>query len=606
MARTLNQILKRRRSSSLSSSSTLMAYPPINEEDHRKKLRTSDDKSVSTDDHLIVNPPTSGRIVSDIPKRKSTLDRWMNQSKSNAAVVMILDSSDEEDFQITERVPSAHFRQDCSSTNSSDATAIELDTLPPKRSARRLRSDRLFTGAYREVQCHASTGLGIRCDKCAVGGTKYCHLHENYQDHLEEEGEDSDEFQIPSILPDSYKSSNVKEASSSSSSSEEEGSDDSDSVQSVASNNSTQKKPQQSPKDLKYTQCIAVTVRRNLRCSNMVCDGYYCRYHKNQPQQSPEDLKYTQCMAVTSRSNRRCSNMVRGGYYCRYHKMFEDGDDDEEEDSDDSVSVQSVASNENTQKQPQQSPKDLKYTQCIAVTIRRKNRRCSNMVCDGQYCRYHKILQNGDESHSASTIAAKSPRTVSSYNSQNEFDFEQSVAAEAGSTTSPSSASVDNSKGDTLYRRGKGQERCIAINAAGKACIYSAVNSSVFCYYHGKRSSIFKDVLCPSKEEDSDSNESSSESDDESFDSDDFDENDETRPYRYSEFLQMWEACEEYCGEETDEIESTRRIRGANKKMSCEDTDGQLKAQYGRLLPRAMQVKFLFLIIFGIHLDSQP
>jgi hypothetical protein len=52
----------------------------------------------------------------------------------------------------------------------------------------------------------------------------------------------------------------------------------------------------------------------------------------------------------------------------------------------------------------------------------------------------------------------------------------------------------------------------------------------------------------------------------------------------------MWHECEEYFGEMTDEIESTRRVRGANSKMAPGDTDGQLKAQYGRLLPRAMKV----------------
>ena len=75
---------------------------------------------------------------------------------------------------------------------------------------------------------------------------------------------------------------------------------------------------------------------------------------------------------------------------------------------------------------------------------------------------------------------------------------------------------------------------------------------------------------------------------------DESDESDsEERPYKHKEFLQMWRRCEEYCGEMTEEIESTRRVRGANNRMAPEDTNGQLKAQYGRLLPRAMKVRCL-------------
>jgi hypothetical protein len=87
-----------------------------------------------------------------------------------------------------------------------------------------------------------------------------------------------------------------------------------------------------------------------------------------------------------------------------------------------------------------------------------------------------------------------------------------------------------------------------------------------------------------SSEASSDSEESSSESESSE------DGNNVPRTYKYKEFLKMWRECEEYCGELTDEIESTRRVRGANSNMNPEDTDGQLKAQYGRLLPRAMTV----------------
>jgi hypothetical protein len=54
----------------------------------------------------------------------------------------------------------------------------------------------------------------------------------------------------------------------------------------------------------------------------------------------------------------------------------------------------------------------------------------------------------------------------------------------------------------------------------------------------------------------------------------------------------MWRTCEAYCGEMTEDIENSRLIRGANSKMAPEDSDGQLKAQYGRLLPFAMKVSY--------------
>jgi hypothetical protein len=65
--------------------------------------------------------------------------------------------------------------------------------------------------------------------------------------------------------------------------------------------------------------------------------------------------------------------------------------------------------------------------------------------------------------------------------------------------------------------------------------------------------------------------------------------NSPSKSYTHSEFLSMWHRCEELFGEGTDEIESSRRVRASNQKMNPDDTDGQLKAQYGRLLPLGMK-----------------
>jgi hypothetical protein len=107
----------------------------------------------------------------------------------------------------------------------------------------------------------------------------------------------------------------------------------------------------------------------------------------------------------------------------------------------------------------------------------------------------------------------------------------------------------------------------------------------------------------PPEDTDSDailSSELSSEEEDEGYHHHDHDETNpvnhtlEARPYTHREFLKMWKKCEEFVGESTDDIETTKHVRGANHSLSPEDTDGQTKAQYGRLLPRAMKVRNRF------------
>lgn len=65
------------------------------------------------------------------------------------------------------------------------------------------------------------------------------------------------------------------------------------------------------------------------------------------------------------------------------------------------------------------------------------------------------------------------------------------------------------------------------------------------------------------------------------------------RCYTFKEFLSMWEYVEGFTGEETDEVEATKCVRSSNQSMDPEDTVGQAKAQYGRLLPGAMRVRII-------------
>jgi hypothetical protein len=59
--------------------------------------------------------------------------------------------------------------------------------------------------------------------------------------------------------------------------------------------------------------------------------------------------------------------------------------------------------------------------------------------------------------------------------------------------------------------------------------------------------------------------------------------------YTHEEYMDLWRHVEGILGESTDEIENSQAIRGANSKVDPGDTDGQVKAQYGRLLPMAMK-----------------
>jgi hypothetical protein len=204
-------------------------------------------------------------------------------------------------------------------------------------------------------------------------------------------------------------------------------------------------------------------------------------------------------------------------------------------------------------------------------------------------CKYHQLdIDNQVETTPAS-------------DGSDEFDFDQSVSTGSGKKVERRKA--EKSEKDTVYRARKGQERCIAITTQQKQCSYHAVNSTVFCHFHGKnkldelspgsKSSICELERCSSASTAAkDASTAAKDYDSAASNSGDSDSEDDNvlRPYKHKEFLKMWSDCEEYCGEMTDEIESTRRVRGANQKMSPEDTDGQLKAQYGRLLPRAMRV----------------
>lgn len=107
--------------------------------------------------------------------------------------------------------------------------------------------------------------------------------------------------------------------------------------------------------------------------------------------------------------------------------------------------------------------------------------------------------------------------------------------------------------------------------------------------------------------EDSSSTESLSSDSDDSQDSrvsDDTNYDAYCMAYSHKEFFKIWKDWETK-NETMDEVEDSRLIKRANNTMSPTDTDGQVKAQYGRVLPHAMKkmIKILELRREDVFLD---
>ena len=112
------------------------------------------------------------------------------------------------------------------------------------------------------------------------------------------------------------------------------------------------------------------------------------------------------------------------------------------------------------------------------------------------------------------------------------------------------------------------------------------------------------------RSEETDSGDSSSATFSSGSDSEDSHLSDDTtydaycKAYTHKEFFNMWKNWEKKT-ERVDEVEDSRLIKRANNTMCPADTDGQVKAQYGRVLPHAMKkmIKILELRREDIFLD---
>jgi Histone methylation protein DOT1 len=148
----------------------------------------------------------------------------------------------------------------------------------------------------------------------------------------------------------------------------------------------------------------------------------------------------------------------------------------------------------------------------------------------------------------------------------------------------------DHSKDRLFSGEGK-QLQCYFESSDGRRCLYQRKRGTdIYCNGH--------DILTPQILEsmakngfDFDSSDSGSTTSRISSEDDDNDiPTGNPRPYTHREFVRLWKNFEELYMS-TDEIENSKQVRGANQSMCPDDTDGQEKAQYGRLLPRAMKVR---------------
>jgi hypothetical protein len=272
---------------------------------------------------------------------------------------------------------------------------------------------------------------------------------------------------------------------------------------------------------------------------------------------------------------------------------------------------------------------------CLSTT--NKGRRCTFLAYqDFSFCKRHLTHMNiPHDNDSQVTVTEKSPAERKSCPVRDSIETPtRGMASKSPGADNASQRTVTGASEpvkDRCYREGQGMILCEATTIRKNPCQYATVGDTPFCYMHEdfdlKRPhvprSATKRMNAEVKDADESLGSSSSSlgegeeraaSDDPSIednrsvakssapkDSDnssmegsenESDGTDPNIPYTHTEFLEMWRNCEEFCGEMTEDIENTRLIRGANNKMAPEDSDGQLKAQYGRLLPTAMRVSY--------------
>lgn len=507
-----------------------------------RKRRSNQDSSTS-----------SRKIFSELRKRKSELQRWMEPlyKKKNQTVV-IVDSSDDEATSVSAAAAAAAVLKNREFLlGGSKATAIEIDEnmeietapeiqvssgdffskQPGEKKERQFYTsgDKWFSGETGQLQCKATTRRGNPCNYCAVEiyNYEYCNRHSKFAENISEEKHTSSYEPASEFSEDDDSFVEVTPSS----------------VQVVNDGHSKRALMMAGAND---NQCYALTKHGALCRTETKANSIYCHWH---------------------RKDRLFGSLLEP-----------DGGEIAFGDERKSVSGS-----------PQLS---LTVVKCAALTSR--NTPCKyDAINSTPYCRIHNRFSEKNDSE---VETSDSEEYIPGRFASNEFDFDSSISGNVFGHEIETQKPKKTEK-DTVYRARKGQERCIAINSTEKQCSYQAVNRTVYCHSHGKNhlnelSPESKSSLCQLQRSSASGNDMDNDSSISDSGESDADDDNEPRPYKHKEFLRMWRECEEYCGVKTDEIENTRRVRGANQSMSPDDTDGQLKAQYGRLLPRAMKVRY--------------
>jgi hypothetical protein len=348
--------------------------------------------------------------------------------------------------------------------------------------------------------------------------------------------------------------------------------------------------------DPETTQCIALSNRRRVCCNKAVGGKKFCNLHTAIRPRYTRDSGMATTEGLSSKlrffrgepGSSQCDAFNNSGQLCPYvadddsvHCRFHKGSD--------------RARYKIYSKEPGTHP-------CDSYSNLEDGKPCPYEADDNStHCPLHKGTDNYLKMP-ATAVASKPPSSVEADDVPVDPVLPETVKSPPAAAAKDTFQNVPRTKSgrDVVFKSSthKGQKRCGAVTHRGYTCIYVTVDGTPYCYRHESLNE--NPSTSPAsdkaglKDDDLDKTFMGKDDDDSSLDSCDGEGESNAaivqRPFSYREFLKMWRECEEFCGEETDEIESTRRVRGANHRMSPDDTDGQAKAQYGRLLPRAMKV----------------
>ncbi|KAL3908866.1 MAG: hypothetical protein SGILL_008318 [Bacillariaceae sp.] len=348
----------------------------------------------------------------------------------------------------------------------------------------------------------------------------------------------------------------------------------------------------------------------------------YCHGHRDLEQNYRNNP--ARCVAI-NKDKRRCSRNVKGGEKCCYRHR----------------SLENLCTVEQTSEV--YIDKKLGAVRCVADA----SGQCSSKTVDRRvvFCPIHmqdapvKCFPLASEEESGESKECEEPNEpevdVLPADAGRITDDVSEPAPAGGIFTGAQCGDTENESGDRYCSESnlrsdqwsrfnvdtrRVRNRCVFVNGSNQ-CSNHAHPGSLMCTEHGGTNehqgnvNIF-DIFTPTMnepiedsinelsisqsnhplEEDSDnevkgmeSRTSSDESDESTIDSLSGESNASTDMYTRQEFEHLWEEAERLFGDSTDEIEDSKLVRAANQKMDPADTEGQAKAQYGRLLPRAMK-----------------